>query len=516
MKNKIVFLFFFILLCLGLNIFRDYGVHWDEYFNQDFGSRWTNYIGTVAHAGSLSVPLPTYIEHDLIHGPIFEILLTSLTKISGLNDSRDIIFIRHLIIFFLFYIGSIFFYLLCRRHFRNSWLALMGCLFLVLSPRIFADAFYNPVDIPFLSIFIIGILTLLILLDKRTLLSGVIHAFVCAVLIDIRLFGIFFAILTVIFFFLDSWLKRSTRRGSQDIKVFAGYIFLLIIFTILFNPYLWTNPFGNFINSIIQSINFKNFGYHLHYLGRNFYTGDSLPWHYALVWVAISTPLTYLFLFFTGIFYSVKLFLKNDFDSYIIRRNAAVFLVCFFTPLILGSGKLYNGWRHIYFIYPMLLILAIMGFQYVWQNVRIFFRGLLIVALIFESLNTVSFMIRNHPYQNIYFNPLAGTNADDIIKRFDLDYWGLSYRKALEYILNTDKGDVIPICVLPEDIHRNLINILPPQGRNRIVFTSYKEAKYFLTNFIVNPRKHTNQEYYAINIDGLMIMVVYKLNNRGR
>ena len=41
-------------------------------------------------------------------------------------------------------------------------------------------------------------------------------------------------------------------------------------------------------------------------------------------------------------------------------------------------------------------------------------------------------MIRIHPYQNVYFNYLAGKEPE---QKFVVDYWGLSNKQALELIL---------------------------------------------------------------------------------
>jgi len=43
-----------------------------------------------------------------------------------------------------------------------------------------------------------------------------------------------------------------------------------------------------------------------------------------------------------------------------------------------------------------------------------------------------------HSLQNIYFNRLAGSNLTEIRRRFEMDYWGLSQRKALERLLEID------------------------------------------------------------------------------
>jgi len=519
-----VFLFFFLLLCIGLNIFRDYGVHWDEYHNQTFGSRWENYISSVLHAKSLSTPLPEYHPHDLIHGPIFEILLSSLTNVLGLKDSRDIIIMRHLSIFLLFYIGTIFFYLLCLCRFKSWKLALLGCVFLVLSPRIFADAFYNTVDIAFMVFFVISIFTLLLVLDKKNFLSIAVHALTCAILINIRLIGLILPIFTIIFFCLEFVYADLRQDKIAGLKFFVIYVFLLPLLTVILNPFLWLHPLGNFI-CLINSV--KNFTVPRY----DFYFGkyrllSKQPWHYAPVWMAVTTPLIYTALFCVGCFDAIKLFFKNTPAPYSIKRNTTILLLWLFLPLMMTKGRIYDGWRQIYFIYPAFLIVALIGTRYIWGGiVKLSFKRTskimqvaFIILLVFSFFDTAIFMIRNHPYQNLYFNALVGKNIDDAKKNFTLDYWGLSYRKALEYILKNDRNARIPISVSDPGVGTINANILSYKDRKRIIFDPINKSKYFLTNDMQNPYPHDyneeyyGNEYYSIKVDGMKIMVIYKLN----
>jgi hypothetical protein len=100
----------------------------------------------------------------------------------------------------------------------------------------------------------------------------------------------------------------------------------------------------------------------------------------------------------------------------------------------------------------------------------------------------------------------------DAKNNFDLDYWGLSYRKALEYILQYDKDKSIKIYFANSGGQRNL-NILALDERRRIVqVNSIEEAKYFVSNYRWHKEDYPyKNEFYAINIDGAKIMVVYKL-----
>ena len=51
-------------------------------------------------------------------------------------------------------------------------------------------------------------------------------------------------------------------------------------------------------------------------------------------------------------------------------------------------------------------------------------------------------MIKIHPYQYAYFNFFAGNSIE---KRFDVDYWALSNKQALEYILSNNDMSIIKV-----------------------------------------------------------------------
>ena len=77
-------------------------------------------------------------------------------------------------------------------------------------------------------------------------------------------------------------------------NLFIFFIFL-ILFTIIFYPFLWDDPIRNFLQifSILSNFDIGIFNF---YLG-NYISAESLPWHYSLVWLFVTTPIFYLFLF---------------------------------------------------------------------------------------------------------------------------------------------------------------------------------------------------------------------------
>lgn len=518
-----VFIFFFVLLVVGLTVFKDYGVHWDEYQNQVFGNKWLSYIENSISQNSLTDPKflgdpRSETNHHWIHGPAIEIFLAFFQKrILGLHNSRDIIFTRHLCAFLLFYASVWFFYLLCKFHFKSRKVALLGCLFLVISPRIFADSFYNTVDIPFFSFFIISIYTLLRWLDKKTFPRAAVHAFSCAVLTDIRVIGLLVPLFTLIFMISDIVKAPADEERIRMWKATLIYMSLLGITVILFWPLLWVGTFSK-LKIVAEVTGIRSQWIPCLYFGKYLKIRD-LAWHYVPVWIAISTPLVYSFCFLVGCFVSIKSFFKDSIKYAFSKRNTLLFLLWFFMPTILARGKVCDGWRHLYFVYPAFLIFSITGLISIWEFARSktkyarrIMSILIVSAVLLNLASVIHFMIKYHPYQNVYFNRLAGRNMEEIKKRFDLDYWGLSYRKALEYILRNDTDESIKICAanLPGMLSAN---ILTDEDRKRLIYVqSPKEAKYFLSNYRWHPDEYPyGKEYFSIKVDGAAIVVVYKL-----
>ncbi|MBF0122388.1 MAG: glycosyltransferase family 39 protein [Candidatus Omnitrophica bacterium] len=502
-QHIIVGSFFIVLFITGIVIFKDYGVYLDEHNNERFGRRWTDYVYTVVEARSLSVPIPSIDAHDLIHGPIFEVFLALSGDLFRLKDSRDILLMRRLCVFLLFYIGIIFFYFFCRKTFRSWRVALLGCLFFVLSPRIFAEAFYNSVDIPFLVFFIISLVTLFLFLDMKTVALAGIHALVCAILVNVRPMGIFLPGLTVLFLLFEIIHIRSSRSRWEGSCVLMCFILFSFVLAVAFNPFLWAAPFERMNDMIRTAATFK--------------WEPPEPWYYGPRWIAVSTPVLYGVLFLIGILVSVRSLFVSLPSQYLARRNTIILFLCFFLPLIVSVGKLYGGWRHLYFIYPIFLIFAIMGAQYVWQSKRFIARVVLIGSLILGLLGTAFFMVRNHPYQNIYFNRFAGKTHTEIGGRFGwFDYWALSIRGGLEYILKTDNDAVIPVCFNCGWADFRYVRFLPLEQRERLVSTNCEQAKYVLSYpFQPQTGYFSEKKFYSIAVDGLMIMDVYKLVHLG-
>jgi len=518
----VVLIFFIFLITLGLCIFKDYGISTDEPIQIQNGLNVWDYITNKNDAYIYSV--------TNIYGPVFDILVAAVIKILNFYNNQRMVFLTsHFLNFLLFCIGLFFFYKICEKEFKNWKIGILGCIFLILSPRIFADSFYNPKDLPFLSLFIISTYTLITFLDRKNYKNAILHALACGLLIDIRVMGIILPFITILFYFLDIVINKDFKKNKKTfILNIVLYLILLTIFIILFWPFLWKNPIHNFILAFKNMSKYPWDGSNL-YFGK-FIKATELPWHYPIVWILITTPVLYILFFLIGIVSIIISFRNKTFKLiYNNKKNSFIFLLYFFIPLItviVLKSTLYDGWRQLYFIYPAFILIAIIGFIALYNLIKNklknktsrIFSTFFIIILTANFLNSTYFMIKNHPYQNVYFNEIFQNNMLFIKNNFELDYWGLSYRKELEYILKNDSRKIIKIKAANSPGISNSY-ILEKDERNRIIYVDdIKQADYFISNYRFHPKEYSfddfyyESEFYSIKINGAKIAVVYKLS----
>lgn len=122
-------------------------------------------------------------------------------------------------------------------------------------------------------------------------------------------------------------------------------------------------------------------------------------------------------------------------------------------------------------------------------------------------------MIRFHPYQNVYFNGLLG-DMKAVSEKFDLDYWGLSYRQAYEYILEHDARALIKVSVgnWPGVANSYLLR-RQDKKRIRLVFDP-RQADYMIDNHRYSRNKNDVLalfKWHSIMIKGAQLVTIYKI-----
>src|ERR1043165_1878871 len=180
----------------------------------------------------------------------------------------------------------------------------------------------------------------------------------------------------------------------------------------------------------------------VHYLNQ-YVPSANLPWHYLPVWISITTPFPFIALGLAGGIWVLKDFATGPINF--IKHNAlwgAIFFMAFgpLAVIIYMKPEVFDAWRHVYFIYPFFILLAVYTLWHISEKVKEQYKKTVTAActLLFVFLTGVN--IYMHPHQNVYFNLLSIQYFKPIEKQFETDYWGLSYKQGLEYLLRNNSG----------------------------------------------------------------------------
>ncbi len=498
--------FFIVLGLIGLFLHRDYGIAWDE--------PWQARHGAVLWRFVFEGDDGLLIDRARYHGTIVPFVWTLMEKLEFFADSQRLYFFRHLGNFFLFYVGAVGFYFLCRRGFGTWTWALLGAVFLVLSPRLFGHAFFNPKDIPFMSLFIWAICTCVWLLERPSWKAALVHGLVCVVLINFRLLGVLVPALTAAFFAARLMFVPSTRSlWRRALVLHLVYLATTCIGVVCLWPTLWDQPLTQFMNAFAHLSQFPWRG-DLLYLGE-YYQSDNLPWHYPFVWMAVTIPIVYLALLPVGLLDLLRTVIEGPgrFADYWLDLLVFAWMIIPVAAVLILDSVLYDDWRHLYFIYPAMLWFALRGARLIWtwvsQGSALKFRPAWVALFAFALLGNAASIAVYHPYQGVYFNRLAGT-GDQVRSRFELDYWGTSYRDGLAYIAATDPRE--RITVLAANLPGEWNNLILPEADRRRIRYVYdpRDADYFVTNYRWHREDYEFEPpIFSISAGGARIFGVY-------
>ena len=167
-QKKFFHFVFLIYFFIGISIVKDYGISIDEEFQRFSGFYWLCYVleflpfdsfriealNRLNEIQGLTLPNPKDFP---FYGVIFDLPLAFLETILNIENSKNYFLMRHQATFVIFFLSSIYFYLIIKSRFKNNIIIFFGILLYISSPRIFGDSFYNNKDLIFLSLVTISL-----------------------------------------------------------------------------------------------------------------------------------------------------------------------------------------------------------------------------------------------------------------------------------------------------------------------------------------------------------------------
>jgi hypothetical protein len=417
------------------------------------------------------------------HGVAFDAPVLVAESILGIHSTRDIYIFHHLMVWFTFLVGLSAMYLIVNLIYGRKFLALFAASLLLLSPRIFAEGFYNTKDIPFMSFLLLSAYFIVKAMRsenriKYLVVAGVVTGFAT----DIRILGLVeLPIASGILIILALRNRIPARRITKDISTYLA-VSLLTVYSLF--PYLWGNPIRNLVHVVQSMSNYPWTGYML-FDGRRI-QAQHLPWYYLPKWISVTTPIVYLLLMIVGLYaYLIRYFFSLKKLQYELSDIEDVYLLSMailpLSIIIILHSTVYDSWRHVFFIYPYLLLLAIKGFVFL-ESLLNSYKYLLVFVVMIALSNVLIWMGTNNPMQNLYFNQIA---RGDIQNQWEVDYWGLSNESALRWVLSHDSRSRISIQEVSFTPLSVSAKMLSDQERSRLVFdtNTMPNSDYLINNF---------------------------------
>ena len=473
-----------VFAAAGAAVLDDYGVSWDEFEQREGGQATIDYV---FGDGALLT------DHNRYYGVSFEAPLVLAERLLGLDDSRAVYLVRHLLTHLFFLTGGFFCWLLAQRLFRDRRLALFALLLYLLHPRLYAHSFYNSKDIPFLATFLIALWLVERAFRRDTAAAFALCGAGVGVLVDLRVMGLALFAAVPGLRALDLLQARDGAGRRRALVTLAAFVLAAAGTRYAVAPWLWSDPFA-----IVDA--FKTLARHPNHV-LTLFQGELVQWpaipaHYLPTWMAVTTPPAALLLALAGAAAVVRRGVARPRD--VLRNTGLRFewllLACLVLPpaaVVALQSNVYNGWRQMYFLYAPLCLLAACGLRGLlaaagrpWAR-----RGVYVLAAA-ALAGMAADVVRLHPHQAAYFNFLVDRSTPERLRtRYQMLYWGTEYREGLEHLLARYPDATLHVDATRDNLLRHNRLILPAAARDRIVSAGEAErAPDFFISSVSAPR----------------------------
>lgn len=449
-----IFLFSLLfMLVSGVILSLGSGINGDDEYQVDYSNKLVQYYSTMGADTSAY-----YIEKGNMHyyGGFFDLLTGMVNKTLGL-DEFDTAYhqVRH-IFNVLFGLLTILFVALLTKELAGWRLAVLALWLLYLSPRFLGHSLMNPKDIPFAAGFAISLFYMSRLFRQVPRIewkTGLGVALGMALAIASRAGGL----LLIGYLFLGLGMDLLTRYGIggifQRIKKIApllGYALIISATAYCLAILTWPAALKDPLNHPLAALTeFSKLGVKIRllFMGENVMSDDTV-WYYPLIWIYKTIPL-YALIGVGGALAAFPMLLKRF-------STVPVFLLYFASlfPLfyvIYKQSILHDGWRHLIFVYPSMIVLSALFLLYLEEQLKAnkIAQYALWAVLGLTMLEPALFIVRNSHFPYVYFNPLAG-GMKGAFGNYESDYWGTSVKQAIDWldqegIISPDMSDTLYI-----------------------------------------------------------------------
>jgi len=453
-KNPILILIAVNIL-IGLFIFRDFGLSWDEPYFYSYGDA-LGYAYTPANWFSGHFDLNNSYgasgEDHKTRGPAY--LFLARNFVYGLKAlGSDPAAAWHLVNFLFFQFGIYFLYRISTRWVQPLAAFAAAALF-TYQPLLWGHAFINPKDPPFLTFFLASVCLGFEMVDtlvdntntqKQKFISIIFPAIILGITTSIRVLGPLAGLLVFIYF-VSRIVQNTTIKSARSLwSLFIGYGMLAILGMLMTWPYLWENPLSNFVH-VFQFM--SDNPTHLPVLfGGQVYSADNLPHRYLPFMLATTLTEPIWVLFVVGLLAACWKVVTRQISRQGYFVSLTLILAWFailIVYVLLLRPAMYDGFRHFLFSLPPIFIFIGFAFEFIFEKIKpittapYWIYAVLLIAFI--SPGAVG-IVQLHPYEYTYYNSFVG-GTNGAFRKFETEYWLTCYKEAVEQLNETTTAPI--------------------------------------------------------------------------
>lgn len=225
-----------------------------------------------------------------------------------------------------------------------------------------------------------------------------------------------------------SYLFGKMLKYGLGISI-AAYVLMVLMW-----PYAIEGPIAHVKEAFTGMSQFAT-GIRQNFEGSMLWS-DALPWYYTPKYILLTIPIAVILGVLIYPFVG-GLKKENRFTTFIVYFSF-IFPVFW---IVYTNANVYGGWRHSLFVYLPIVVAAGLGFNALVEFVKNKYVKITLTILPFIILLLpLTHVIKNHPYEYVYFNEMAG-GVKGAYGDYELDYYYHSTREASEWIIaNAEKS----------------------------------------------------------------------------
>jgi len=424
-----------VVAAVALLTFRDYGLGWDDYTHSQYG----RLLVALYRSGFADRRALSFVNLYM-YGGGYDILATLAAKILpfGLFETRRLVgaLVGVIGLFATWRLG---------RRVGGPFAGLTALVLLAACPLYYGHMFINAKDGPFATYMVVALLGIVRAFDEYPRASPATMA-LCGLGVGLAIgarvlggFAVLEALLPLFFILAVRSRERGVSAAAAELGAYLAPFIPAVILAYLVMGLVWPwavlSPFNPF-HAVEYFSNFFEKPW------RELFDGQidlvpNMPRSYVPTLTALQTPVLMLALGILGIGGAVAAVLRGAKSGLGVGRRAALcaVLIAALLPMLITVAErpaMYNGIRHFVFTFPPLAVLGALAAAWIGRRLQRFGVAAVAAGALAVTAGVASpivEMMRLHPYQYTYYNPLIGGVAG-ARSRFMIDYWGLSMTQA--------------------------------------------------------------------------------------